>query len=188
MKVLLAVSRAIDGFTTFLGKLMFWVSLLMVLIGAFNVVTRYVGRALHLSLGGTIYIALQTYAFDLMFLLAAAYVLKVDGHVRVDIVVSNLGERAKAWIDIFGTIFFLIPFCVMGLLLSRNYVATSWRQQEINLNAGGLPIYPIKTVILVAFALLLLQGVSELIKRIAFLTGALREQTHQPITETTEGI
>ena len=188
MKVLLGVSKAIDWFTTLVGRVMFWVAFLMILIGVFNVLTRYIGRAFNVSLGGTLYIALQTYAFDLVFLLAAAYVLKADGHVRVDILFTTLSERSKAWVDIFGTLFFLIPFCLMGLLLSRQYVATSWRQQEHNLNAGGLPIYPIKTVILVGFAMLILQGVSEIIKRIDFLRGGRSDTRHAQITEKTEAI
>ena len=187
MKALLAVSGAIDALSTFIGRLTFWLTLFMVLVGAFNVVTRYVGRAFGLSFGGTLYIALQTYAYNLVFLLAAAYVLKVDGHVRVDILFSNLSERARAWIDILGTLLFLFPFCFMGFALTRAYVATSWRQREVNLNAGGLPIYPIKTVILIAFALLALQGVSEIIKRAAFLRG-LRAERHGRVTESTEAL
>lgn len=199
MNFLLGLSRGIDWLTTWIGKIMWWFTLFMVLVGFLNVVTRYVGRAIGVSLGGSLLIALQTYAYDLVFLLGAAYVFKADAHVRVDIIYSSLKKRARAAIDIFGIVFFLIPFCVMGFILSRGYVVTSWGQGEVNRNAGNIPVYPIKTVILVAFVLLILQGVSELIKNIAFLSGHpdsgsihAREDETEPVdasvTEQTEGI
>ncbi|CAN5824203.1 TRAP transporter small permease subunit [soil metagenome] len=171
MTFLLGISKLIDAVTTKLGQTMWWLTLFMVLIGFINVVTRYVGRALGISLGGTLYIALQTYAYDLVFLLGAAYVFRVDAHVRVDIIYSSLKRRARAMIDIFGILFFLFPFSYMGIYFSRSYVANSWRQGEVNRNAGNIPVYPIKAVIIVAFALLILQGISELIKNVAFLQG-----------------
>ena len=171
MTALLALSRGIDVVTTFIGKIAWWVTLGMIAIGVFNVVTRYVGRSLGISLGGSSYIVLQTYFFDFVFLAAAAYVLRVDGHVRVDILFSNLSRRARAWVDVAGTVLFLLPFCWMGIHFSLGYVASSWRQGEIDLLAGGLPVYPVKTLIPAAFVLLILQGVSELIKHAAFLSG-----------------
>jgi TRAP-type mannitol/chloroaromatic compound transport system permease small subunit len=166
---------------------MFWLTLIMVFIGAFNVITRYIGRELGISLGGTLYIALQTYAYNLVFLLGAAYVLNRDAHVRVDIIYSNLSARAKAWIDIVFTFIFLIPFCTMGIILSHRYVVNSWVQREVNLNAGGIPIYPIKTAIIAAFVLLILQGISEIIKRIDFLRRG-GEDPHERVTEQMEAI
>ena len=189
MKAWLGVSKGIDTVTTAVGRVMFWLTLVMVLIGAVNVVTRYVGRSLGMSLGGTLYIALQTQLFDLVFLLGAAYVLNKDGHVRVDIIYASMGARVRAWIDIFGTLVFLFPFCALGLYLSWGYVGRSWQQGEVNTNAGGFPVYPIKTVILIAFGLIVLQGVSELIKRIAFLRGVpvtIGNETPQTAAETVE--
>ena len=189
MKAWLGVSKGIDTVTTAVGRVMFWLTLVMILIGAFNVVTRYVGRSLGMSLGGTLYIALQTQLFDLVFLLGAAYVLNKDGHVRVDIIYASTSARVRAWIDIFGTLFFLFPFCALSLYLSWGYVERSWRQGEVNTNAGGFPVYPIKTVILIAFGLLILQGVSELIKRIAFLRGVpvtIGNETPQASAETVQ--
>lgn len=180
MSFLMGVSRGIDGVTTAIGRAMFWLTLIMVLIGAFNVVTRYVGRALGISLGGTLYIALQTYAYNLVFLLGAAYVFNRDGHVRVDILYANRSPRTKAWIDILGTLFFLFPFCALGLYLSWGYVLRSWQQGEVNINAGGLPVYPIKTAILLGFGLLILQGISEIIKRAALLRGHAPPPTAPP--------
>ena len=189
MKAWLGVSKGIDTVTTAVGRVMFWLTLVMVLIGAVNVVTRYVGRSLGMSLGGTLYIALQTQLFDLVFLLGAAYVLNKDGHVRVDIIYASTSEKVRAWIDIFGTLVFLFPFCALGLYLSWGYVGRSWQQGEVNTNAGGFPVYPIKTVILIAFGLIVLQGVSELIKRIAFLRGVpvtIGNETPQTAAETVE--
>ena len=189
MKPLLALSRGIDLFTTAIGRVCWWMTLLMILIGLLNVVTRYVGRSLGLSLGGTLYIALQTYAFDFVFLLAAAYVYRLDAHVRVDIIFSNLSARARAIIDILGIVLMLIPFAVMGIWFSQRYVATSWRQGEVNVAAGGIPIYPVKALIIVAFALLILQGVSELIKHVAFLAGVPNSRSpHASVSAGTEGL
>lgn len=167
----LSISKGVDDVTTAFGRFARWLTLLMVLVGVFNVVTRYVGRSLGVSLGGTFYIALQTYMYDLVFLLGAAYVFRKDGHVRVDIIYSALSRRTRAWIDVIGNVLFLMPFAVMGIYFADPYVAHSWRQQEINLSAGGILVYPIKTVIVVAFGLLLLQSISELIKHVAFLAG-----------------
>lgn len=171
MAFFLAISRGIDRVTTAVGRVAWWLTIVMVLIGFLNVVTRYVGRSLGISLGGTLYIALQTYAFDLVFLLGAAYVFRKDAHVRVDILFSLLSARAKAIVDILGVALFLVPFALLGLYLSQGYIARSWRSAEINVNAGGIPIYPVKTVIAIAFALLIVQGISEVIKNTAFLAG-----------------
>ncbi len=187
MRFLLGFSKAVDTVTTWLGYVMFWTALLMVFIGATNVVTRYVGRAIGESLGGTIYITLQTYAYNLIFLLGAGYVLRKDGHVRVDILYTTYSERVRAWVDIVFTFIFLIPFCTLGIYLSQSYVASSWRQGEVNVNAANLPVYPIKTVIIIAFALLILQGLSEVIKKIDFLRGN-RPHPGEGVTEQMEAV
>jgi len=186
VRFLLSLSKGIDDSTTLIGKVAWWLTLVMVLIGVTNVVTRYVGRTIGVSLGGTEYIVLQTYAYNLVFLLGAAYVLRMDGHVRVDIVFSALSQRARAWVDVFGTLAFLIPFSLMGLYLSNRYVETSWRQREVNFNAGGIPIYPIKTVIMIAFALLLVQAISELIKNAAFLAGTPHSRSLHDVRPSVE--
>lgn len=183
MRFLLSLSKGIDDVTTLIGRIAWWLTLVMVLIGVTNVVTRYVGRTVGVALGGTEYIVLQTYAYNLVFLLGAAYVFRNDGHVRVDIIYGSLSRRARAWIDIAGTLAFLVPFALMGMFLSGRYVATSWRQHEVNLNAGGIPIYPIKTVILIAFALLLAQAASELIKNAAFLAGHPHSRSMHDVPE-----
>jgi TRAP-type mannitol/chloroaromatic compound transport system permease small subunit len=189
LKFFLAVSQGIDAVTTVVGRVAWWMTLAMVLVGVLNVVTRYAGRSLGISLGGTIYIVLQTYAYDFVFLMGAAYVFRKDAHVRVDIIFSNLRPRARAIVDVMGILLFLLPFSYMGLYFGQRYVATSWRQAEINLNAGGIAVYPAKTLILVAFGLLVVQGVSELIKNLAFLTGhADSGSSHARLTDQTEAI
>src|SRR5690606_18095625 len=158
---------------------MWWVSLFMVAVGVYNVITRYfygplealVGRGLAARMTGNFYLELQTYSFDLIFLLGAAYVLRVDGHVRVDILFSNYSQRAKAITDLLGIWLFLVPFSIMGILFTVPYVRRSWQTLEMSPNPGGLPRYPIKAVIVVAFALLLLQAISLTIRHAAFLAG-----------------
>lgn len=190
MRMLLATARAIDGLSTLVGRLMWWLTVVMVLIGAYNVITRYLGSYLGVQLSANVYLELQTYAFDLIFLLGAAYVLRSDAHVRVDIVYSRLGPRARAWIDIFGTFVFLIPFCIFGLYFCLGYVERSWAVLEQSPNPGGLPRYPIKAVILVAFGMLIAQGISEVIKNVALLRrhpDFVANEVHSA-TEQTDGL
>jgi TRAP-type mannitol/chloroaromatic compound transport system permease small subunit len=176
---LLAVTRGIDATTTLLGKATWWASLLLVLVGVQNVVARYgyqwirraFGDQVAAALSNNTYLELQTLLYNFIFLIGAAYVLRQDGHVRVDIIFSRLGARARAWIDVFGTLFLLFPFTWMGIYFGHTYVARSWSQLEFSPNPGGLARYPIKTLIIVAFALLAVQGLSQLIKHIAFLRG-----------------
>lgn len=171
MKFLLGISRFVDGLGTLVGKGMWWVALIMVLVGAYNVVVRYLGQYIGVQLSANVYFEIQVYAFDMIFMLGAAYVLNADGHVRVDIIYSRLRAKAKAWIDIFGTFAFLIPFCVFAIYFSLGYVERSWATMEQSPNPGGLPRYPLKTVIIITFGMLILQGLSEVIKNIAFLRG-----------------
>lgn len=179
MNFFLSISKGIDWFTTKLGQIMWWVSLFMVLIGAFNVVTRYAfgliqgafGTDVAQALSGNRYLSMQTFAYNLIFMLGAAYVLRSDAHVRVDIIFSNLKARARAFVDIFGDIFFLIPFSIMGIFLTQKYVASSWRVLEASSDPGGIPLYIVKTLIPIMFYLLVAQGISELIKNIAFVSG-----------------
>ena len=190
MNFFLGISAVIDWITTKVGQAMWWLTLFMVLVGFTNVVTRYVGRAMGVSLGGSLLIALQTYAYNLVFLLGAAYVFRKDAHVRVDIIYSSLSKRTRAGIDIFGILVFLIPFAMMGIYFSLGYIETSWRQMEVNRNAGGIPVYPIKTAIIVAFVMLIFQAISELIKNIAFLGGHPNSRSvhvQEDETETVDG-
>ncbi len=171
MEAWLAVSRRIDKLSTWIGKGAGWMALAMVLIGAYNAVVRYLGLFVGSGLSANVYIELQWYLFSLVFLLGAAYTLRRGAHVRVDVLYGRLSPRGKAWVDLAGTILFLIPFCIFSLVVCWPSVRNSWAVREGSPDPGGLARYPIKAVILVAFGLLLLQAISELIKRVAFLRG-----------------
>lgn len=177
MRHLLQVSHWIDRLNGVLGRGLGWVTLALIALGVINVVGRYLGARLGVQLSSNMLLEAQTQAFNLIFLLGAAYLLLRDGHIRVDIIHSRLGNRTRAWIDIAGTALMLIPFCLTVIWFGWNYVSLSWSRLEVSPHPGGLPLYPIKTVILIAFALLLLQGVSEIIKRIDFLRS---DATNEP--------
>lgn len=163
---------AIDRVSGAVGGAILWLVGVMVALGAFNAVARYLTRSTPLDLSSNAYIELQWYLFSIVFLLGGAYALREDAHVRVDLLYGRLGPRGRAWIDLVGTLVFLIPFSLMMLWASWPSVAASWRVRELSPDPGGLPRYPIKALVLVAFALLLMQGIAELLKRIAVLRGA----------------
>ena len=165
------LKRWIDRLNRAVGRGASWLVLLMVLVGAGNAVARYLGRFIGMNLSSNAYLEAQWYLFSLVFLLGAAYTLQRDDHVRVDVLYSRLSGRARAWIDAVGTVVFLIPFCIFCLWVSWPSIRNSWHVLEGSPDPGGLPRYPIKTVILVAFVLLILQGVSILIDRIRTLRG-----------------
>lgn len=176
----LMLARAIDRLSDTIGRAVIWLSLLMVLIGSFNTAARYLGRRLGTELASNTYIELQWYLFSLLFLLGAGYTLKHDRHVRVDVIYARLSPKARAWIDVVGSVFFLIPFCIFGLVVCWPAVRNSWAVMEQSPDPGGLPRYPIKTMILVAFLLLLVQGVAELIRKIAVLRGVVAPGEAEP--------
>jgi TRAP-type mannitol/chloroaromatic compound transport system permease small subunit len=140
--------------------------LLSCLISAANALSRYA-----FSISSNAWLEIQWQMFAGIFLLGAPYVLKLNEHVRVDIIYGSRSDRAKLWIDVFGIIFFLFPVTVMMTLMGFEFFATSFRQGEMSSNAGGLPVWPVKALLPLGFALVLLQGISELIKRIAALRG-----------------
>jgi TRAP-type mannitol/chloroaromatic compound transport system permease small subunit len=168
----LRVAHAIDRLTGAVGRAVAWLALLMVLIGAFNASARYLGRFLGVHLSSNAYLELQWYLFSTLFLLAAAWVLREDRHVRVDVLFGRLSVRARAIIDIVGTVLLLMPFAAFVLWASLPAVRSSWLIREGSPDPGGLPRYPLKALILVGFALLLLQAVSQLIKQVHVLRDA----------------
>ena len=172
MNVLNRLSQLIDALSERIGKLVGWLTLWMVCLGAFNAIARYAGRFTGANLSSNAYLELQWYMFSLIFLLGAAHTLQRDQHVRVDVLYGRLSEIGKARIDFAGAVLFLIPFCIFGLVMSWPSVRNSWTVWEISPDPGGLPRYPIKTAMLICFALLLLQGLSETIKRVRILKGA----------------
>lgn len=171
MHVLLKISRAIDRLNDGVGRVVYWMTLAMVLVGAYNAIVRYLGKSIGMNLSSNAYIEMQWYMFSLVFLLGAGYTLTHNAHVRVDVLYGRLSAKGKAWINIMGTILFLLPFCVIMIVVSWESVLNSWRVMEISPDPGGLPRYPIKSVVLIAYALLILQGLSELIKNTAVIRG-----------------
>ncbi len=165
------ISDAIDALAERLGGIVGWLTLGMVIVGAFNAIARYLGKFIGMNLSYNSYIEAQWYLFSAVFLLGAAHTLQRDQHVRVDVLYGRLSARGKAWLDDAGTVLFLIPFCVFGLVISFPAVRNSWAVLVVSPDPGGLPRYPIKTLMLVCFGLLLLQAFSELIKRVRILRG-----------------
>ncbi len=154
----------VDRFNSRLGIAVSWLTLAMVAVGAYNAVVRYLGRFTGWNLSSNAYLEMQWYMFSLVFLLGAAYALQTNAHVRVDVVYSRLPERWRRHIDLWGSLLFLIPFAVFGLVMSWPAVRNSWAVLEVSSDPGGLPRYPIKSVLLVAFTLLALQGLAEAVR------------------------
>lgn len=181
MTLLLQLSRAIDWLNERIGKGAFWLVLVMTLISAGNASYRF---AFDNSSNGLLEI--QWYLFSAIFLLAAAYTLQKNEHVRIDVLSGRLSPKGQAVIDIIGTLFFLLPIVLVILSLSIPLVAESWRINEYSANAGGLIRWPVKLLLPVGFSLLALQGVSELIKRIAFLAGRIDDPNSKAETHSAE--
>ena len=157
-------SRFVDRLTGGLGRFIAWMALLMVLIGAYNAIARYLGRFIGVNLSSNLYLELQWYLFSLIFLLGAGFALKEDAHVRVDVVYGRLSARARAAINVVGSVFMLLPFSIFVLWVSWPSIRNSWAVREASPDPGGLPRYPLKAVIIAAFVLLVAQGVSEFLK------------------------
>ncbi|MCA9756159.1 MAG: TRAP transporter small permease subunit [Candidatus Eisenbacteria bacterium] len=183
MQSLLQLARLIDTMNDRIGRAVSWLAALMVLVGAFNAIARYLSRALGKDLSSNAYLEGQWYLFSIILLLGMAYTLRHDRHVRVDVIYGKLSERGKAWIDLLGTLLFLLPFSIVTLILTWPTVRNSWITREVSADPGGLPRYPLKTVILIGFGLLLLQGVSMLIRQIAFLRGDTAQRSEYPTGE-----
>jgi TRAP-type mannitol/chloroaromatic compound transport system permease small subunit len=166
MSSLLSFSRFIDAINEKIGLAISWALLLAVLICSGNALVRYI-----FNTSSNSWLEIQWYLFGAIFLLASAYTLKRNEHVRIDVVVGRFSKRTQVWIDVFGFIFFLLPATLLILYFSIPFAYESIRNQEVSSNAGGLIIWPAKTLIPVGFFLLTLQGISELIKRIGFLMG-----------------
>lgn len=166
MQALLALSRAIDRLNAFVGKYSIWLIFAATFISAANAIVR---KAFDAS--SNAFLEVQWYLFAWSFLIAAGYTLLHREHVRIDVINSRLSKKAQVWIDIIGFAFFLTPLCLTILWLSMPVVIQMYQSGEVSGNPGGLIRWPVWTAIPVGITLLLLQGISELIKRIAFLTG-----------------
>lgn len=173
MGSLLTLARGIDRLNDAVYAAIRWLTLAMIVVGALNALARYLTRYTGVALSSNAWFDLQWYMFSLIFLLGAAYGLNHDVHVRVDVMYNRATPRLRAWIEIAGSLLFIMPFCVMMLVTSWPAVRNSWAVREASPDPGGLARYPIKTLLLVCFSLLLLQAFSQVIKRAAQLTGAL---------------
>ena len=173
MRGLLALSRFIDRVTAFVGKFVAWLVLAAVLISAGNAILRKA-----FSISSNAWLEAQWYLFGAVFMLAAAYTLQTNDHIRIDIFYSGRSKKTQDWIDLFGHIFFLMPLTVLMVYLLGPYVWRSFLSGEVSQNAGGLPLWPAKLMLLLGFLLLLFQGVSEIIKRIAIMRGLIPDPHH----------
>ncbi len=165
---MLALSRWIDTLNQKIGTAVSWALLAAVIICSGNALIRYV-----FNYSSNAWLEIQWYLFSAMFLLAAPYTLKRDEHVRIDVITGRFSKRTQVWIDVFGFVFFLLPMALMVLYYSYPYAMLAYASDEVSSNAGGLIIWPAKMLLPVGFLLLCLQGISELIKRIAFLMGKI---------------
>lgn len=166
MQGMLKLARLIDAMNDRIGRAVYWLVLAMVLLSAGNAIVRKL-----FSISSNAYLEGQWYLFSAVFLLCAGYTLLRNEHVRIDIIAGRLSPKGQAWIDIFGTLFFLMPMAVLIMALSWPYFVRAYTEHEISGSAGGLVLWPARLLLPVGFALLVLQGISELVKRIAFVAG-----------------
>ncbi|MAW88370.1 MAG: sugar transporter [Phyllobacteriaceae bacterium] len=183
MTVLLAVSRLIDRINDFIGRQVSWLILAAVLVSAYNATVRYLGEGLPdflpIPRASNALLELQWYLYGTVFMLAAAYTLLKNEHIRIDIVSNRLSKRTRDWIDLFCHTFFLMPFCLLMVWLAWPWFWRSYNSGEVSANAGGLILWPAKMMVLIGFLLLTAQGISEIIKRIAVLRGDIDDPMPQ---------
>jgi TRAP-type mannitol/chloroaromatic compound transport system permease small subunit len=168
MSTLLHLSRLIDTLNERIGKLSSWLILLAVIICTANALIRYA-----FNLSSNAWLEIQWYLNSAMFLLVAANTLKLNAHVRIDVIAGKLSSRAQAWIDVFGGVFMLLPAVLIIAWYSLPSLANSLQLHEMSSDSGGLVRWPVRLLIPLAFALLALQGASEIIKHAAFLKGLI---------------
>ncbi len=181
MNSLLGISRFIDGISERVGKTVYWLVLFAVLISAGNAVVR---KAFNMS--SNAFLEIQWYLFAAIFLLCAGYTLLNKEHVRIDVISGKLSKTKQIWIDIIGFCFFLIPFCLLVVVLSWPLFTKVYVTNEMSSNAGGLIRWPVYALMPLGFSLLFIQGVSELIKRFAFLKGLIPDPTIKVAEKTAE--
>jgi TRAP-type mannitol/chloroaromatic compound transport system permease small subunit len=168
MQALLKLARMIDAVNERIGKLIVWLVLISVLISAGNAVMR---KAFDIS--SNAFLEIQWYLFSAIFLLGASWTLLRNEHIRIDVISGRLSSRAQNWIDVFGIVFFLLPMAAIIMWLSWPVFTLAYTSGEVSSNPGGLIRWPVRLLVPVGFFLLLLQGLSELVKRIAFLRGVI---------------
>lgn len=172
MTGLLGISRIIDRFHTTVGRWVAWLIFVAVIISTVNAIIRKV-----FDTSSNSWLELQWVLFGAVFLLCAPWTLLSNEHIRIDVVNSLFSKRVRNWIDVLGHTLFLMPFCLIMVITSWPFFIRSFSINEQSLNAGGLPQWPAKFLIPLGFVLLLLQAVSELIKRVAIMRGELEDTT-----------
>lgn len=173
LRPLLKLSALIDQTSLAAAHAAVWLVFVCALVSAFNAISRYA-----FDLSSNAWLEMQWYMFGAIVLLGAPHILKTNGHVRVDLFYARLSDRSKAWFDAAGLIVFLIPFCALMIGYSWPWFVEAWVLGETSPNAGGLIRWPVKILLPIGFALLLAQGVSEIIKRIAALRGLIALDVH----------
>ncbi|WP_394756913.1 TRAP transporter small permease subunit [Rhodoferax sp.] len=181
MRALLKFSNAIDWLNSLIGRHVIWLIFASAVISSANAIVR---KAFNVS--SNAYLEVQWYLFAAAFLLASAYTLLNGEHVKIDVIYSHRSKRAQMWIDVIGLTFFLTPFCIAILWFSVPFFLKGWSSGEMSPNTGGLIRWPVYVMIPLGFGLLLLQGWSELIKRLAFLQGLIEDPTHKKVEKTAE--
>ena len=181
MRALLKFSNAVDWLNAQVGKWVIWLILGSTIISAINALVRKI-----FNVSSNAYLEVQWYLFAGAFLLAAGYTLLHGEHVKIDVVSSHLSKRKQIWIDIIGFTFFLMPMCMIILWFGTPFFLQGYRSGEMSSNAGGLIRWPVYALMPIGFALLMLQGLSELVKRIAFLRGLIPDPTIKKVAKTPE--
>ncbi len=181
MNGLLVLSRLIDRLSNRVGHTVYWLVLVAVLISCANAVIRKI-----FNVSSNSFLEIQWYLFSAIFLFCAGYTLLQNRHVRIDVISGRLSARTQAWIDIIGTLLFLLPMAFMIMYLAWPVFVQAYERHEVSTNAGGLIIWPARLLVPIGFLLLAVQGISELIKRVAFLKGMIpdpREMQHEKSAE-----
>lgn len=181
MSSLLLISKYIDALNEKIGLTISWALLAAVFICSGNALIRYT-----FNTSSNSWLEIQWYLFSAIFLLASSYTLRRNEHVRIDVIVGKFSKRTQVWIDVFGFTFFLLPATLLILYFATPFAFESIRNQEVSSNAGGLIVWPAKLLIPLGFLLLTLQGISELIKRIAYLMGKVELSAFEKETVTPE--
>lgn len=181
MRALLKFSKAIDWLNSQVGKYALWLILAATVVSAVNAVVR---KAFNFS--SNAFLEAQWYLFAATFLLCAAYTLLNGEHVKIDVLYSHWSKRTQIWIDVFGFVVFLLPLCSAVLWFSTPFFLQGFQSGEMSSNVGGLIRWPVYAMMPLGFGLLFLQGLSELIKRLAFLQGLIEDPTHKKVEKTAE--
>jgi TRAP-type mannitol/chloroaromatic compound transport system permease small subunit len=181
LNALLALSRAIDALNERVGRTVCWLVLVAVLISAANAVVRKT-----FNVSSNSFLEIQWYLFSVVFLFCAGYTLLRNQHVRIDVIAGRLSPQTQAWIDILGTIFFLMPMALTIMWLSWPVFVEAYQRHEVSTNAGGLIIWPARLIVPIGFFLLVIQGLSELIKRVAFLLGMIPDPAQKQHEKSAE--